>query len=251
MTGVGDGGHRAPRILPAGDAGLVVEFGDAVDPVINARTLAFDAAVSSAIEAGNLAGIVETVPTYRSVLIHYDPLIADFADLSRRLGAIDASAGGVAAVDRLWTVPVVFGGAHGIDLGFVADTIGITPDAVIDLIVSAEYRVYMIGFAPGFTYLGGSPAQLHLPRRPEPRAKVPAGTVAVGGMQAAINSMEMPSGWHLLGRTPVQVFDLRRTPPFLFRPGDRIRFSAIDDRDYRRLTSGAEAGTYLPNCVPS
>src|SRR5262245_40624694 len=120
---------QVPRILPAGDAALVVEFGDAVDPAINARTLAFDAAVSAATAAGVRIGGVETVPTYRSVLIHYDPLVADFADLSRRLGAIDASAAKVAAVDRLWSVPVVFGGAHGIDIDEVADRTGIAPAA--------------------------------------------------------------------------------------------------------------------------
>ncbi|MBM3599350.1 MAG: 5-oxoprolinase subunit PxpB [Alphaproteobacteria bacterium] len=236
-----------PRILPAGDMALVVEFGDAIDPAINARTLAFDAAIAAAAESGALSGIVETVPTYRSVLVHYDPLVIGFEALSNALSGL--SAGDRAAEPgRLWTVPTVFGGEHGIDLEFVATTIGARPSEVIDLFLSAEYRVYMIGFAPGFAYLGGSPERLHLPRRPEPRARVPAGTVSVGGMQAAINSMEMPSGWHLLGRTPARVFDLRRDPPFLFRPGDRIRFTSVEDATFRRLARDAEAGAYMPAC---
>jgi KipI family sensor histidine kinase inhibitor len=239
------------RILTAGDAALVVEFGDAVDPAINAQTLAFDDAVNAAIGAGQLAGIVETVPTYRSVLVHYDPLAIGFAELAAKLSALDVGAGAAAAAGRLWTVPVVFGGEHGIDLDFVADRIGADAGTVVALFLAAEYRVYMIGFAPGFTYLGGSPERLHLPRRDEPRAKVPAGTVSIGGVQAAINSMEMPSGWHLLGRTPVRVFDLRRPEPFLFRPGDRIRFAAIDDAAYRQLAQEAAAGGYLPEGAPA
>lgn len=236
----------APRILAAGDTALVVEFGDAVDPDINGRVLAFDAAVVAAKAAGGLAGVIETVPTYRSILIHYDPLATGFDELAtalRGLKPVDRLEGGAV---RRWAVPVVFGGAYGIDLDDVAARVGVTPTAVIDLFVAAEYRVYMIGFAPGFTYLGGLPARLHLPRRPDPRAKVPAGTVSVGGIQAAINSVEMPSGWHLLGRTPARAFDPRRPEPFLFRPGDRIRFAAVDEATYRALDREAEHGHYMP-----
>ncbi len=229
------------RLLAAGDTALTVELGDAVDPRINARVLSLDKALAES----NLAGIVETVPTYRSLQIHFDPDRLDAADLYRTIERLAASLDDRAPPGRRWTVPVAYGGEHGIDLDSVAERTGLTTDKVISRHLGGDYRVYMIGFQPGFTYLGGLDPKLHLPRRETPRLKTPAGTISIGGIQAAVASIEAPSGWHLLGRTPVRAFDPARTDPFLFRAGDRIRFERIAHDDYARLAADA---SWLPPC---
>lgn len=227
------------RLLAAGDTALTVELGDAVDPRINARVLSLDKALADAA----LAGIVETVPTYRSLQIHFDPEVLNANELRRTLGRLADDLDDTAPPGRLWTVPVAYGGEHGIDLDSVAQRTGLTPDEVIARHLGGDYRVYMIGFQPGFTYLGGLDPTLHLPRRETPRLKTPAGTISIGGIQAAVASIEAPSGWHLLGRTPVRAFDPARADPFLFRAGDRIRFERISADDYARLAADA---SWLP-----
>ncbi|WP_037446158.1 5-oxoprolinase subunit PxpB [Skermanella stibiiresistens] len=230
-----------PRFLPAGDAALTVEFGQAIDAGINARVLALDAALTAAA----MPGVVETVPTYRSLLIQFDPDILTHADLIGALGGLDRSAAQdvkEASGGRDWTIPVCYGGEHGADLEDVARHHGVTAEEVVRLHLSGDYRVYMIGFAPGFAYLGGLPPELHTPRRRDPRMRVPAGTISIGGMQAAVCSTPIPSGWHLLGRTPIRGFDLNRADPFLFRPGDRIRFTRIDAAEFDRLDAAHASG---------
>ncbi|MBL8687639.1 MAG: 5-oxoprolinase subunit PxpB [Rhodospirillaceae bacterium] len=229
------------RLLAAGDTALTVELGDAVDPKINAQVLALDKALSEA----KLAGIVETVPTYRSLQVHFDPDVLDADTLRRTVERLAADLDDQPPPGRLWTVPVAYGGEHGIDLDSVAERTGLTTEQVIARHLGGDYRVYMIGFQPGFTYLGGLDPKLHLPRRETPRLKTPAGTISVGGIQAAVASIEAPSGWHLLGRTPVRAFDPGRADPFLFRAGDRIRFERIAHDDYTRLAADA---SWLPKC---
>lgn len=230
-------------LLPAGDAALVAELGDAIDPDLNDAVQALDAALAAATPAG----LVETVPTYRSLLVHYDPCLTDaetlgalLRDLARGLDQAARAAG------RRWFLPVCFGGDLGEDLGFVAERTGRTVDEVAALHCAADYRVYMLGFSPGFAYLGGLPAELHLPRRENPRLSTPAGSIMQGGAQAAVSPMVMPSGWHLLGQTPVRTFDLRRDRPFLLAPGDRLRFQAIDRDRFAALSARAEAGALMP-----
>ena len=230
-----------PRLLAAGDTALTVELGNAVDPRINARVLSLDRALA----AVALPGIVETVPTYRSLQIHFDPDRLDVDALRRMIERLATALDDEPPPGRLWTVPVAYGGEHGIDLGSVAERTGLSTEEVIARHLAGDYRVYMIGFQPGFTYLGGLDPKLHLPRRETPRLKTPAGTISIGGIQAAVASIEAPSGWHLLGRTPVRAFDPARADPFLFRAGDRIRFQRIADSDYERLAADA---TWLPPC---
>ncbi len=230
-------------LLPAGDAALVAQLGDAIDPDLNDAVQALDAALAAAAPAG----LVETVPTYRSLLVHYDPCLTDaetLGDLLRDLArGLDQAA---RAAGRRWFLPVCFGGDLGEDLGFVADRTGRTEAEVAALHCAADYRVYMLGFSPGFAYLGGLPAELHLPRRENPRLSTPAGSIMQGGAQAAVSPMVMPSGWHLLGQTPVRTFDLRRDRPFLLAPGDRLRFQAIDRDRFAALSARAEAGDLMP-----
>jgi KipI family sensor histidine kinase inhibitor len=233
--------YDEPRFLAAGDGALVVELGDAIDPAINEAVLGLDAALASA----NVPGVLETVPTYRSLLVEYDPRVTDRDRLVEVLRALRHSSAAL-PVPRRFRIPVAFGGAYGEDLAEVADRVGMAPDEAVTAFTAAEYRVYMVGFAPGFSYLGPLPAPLHLPRRASPRLKVPAGTVGIGGIQAAVYSVPIPSGWHLLGRTPARAFDKRLAEPFLFRTGDLIRFTAIEPDAFAVLEEKAEAGAWRP-----
>ena len=238
--------HPNPRILPCGDAALAVEFGDSIDPAINARVLALDAAL------GERPWLVETVPTYRSLLIHYDPTAIDFAELSRDLLQLAAEAKAVQGSGRTWTIPVAYGGEHGIDLEATASTHGLTPDELVRRHAAPTYHVYMTGFLPGFAYLGGLDPTIATPRRVTPRLKTPPGTISIGGVQALVASIEAPSGWHLLGRTPVRNFMPGRDPVFLLQPGDHVRFQPIDSVAFRELDQAAEAGSIVaePTALP-
>lgn len=238
-----DGGAEI-RIRVAGDRALVVELGDGISATLNDRVHRLDRQVAAA----GLAGVVETVPTYRSLLVLFDPLVADPELLSARLAELaEPSSAAPVEAGRRWVLPVCFGGAHGEDLEEVARRTGLAPERVVELHCAADYRVYMLGFSPGFAYLGGLPPELHLPRRENPRARIPAGSIIQGGEQAAVSPLAMPSGWHILGRTPVHAFDLRRPEPFLLAPGDRVRFTAIDEADFDRLAAEAERSALLPD----
>jgi inhibitor of KinA len=231
-----------PRFLPVGDAALTVEFGDTISPELNAQVVALEFALASA----ELDGIIEAAPSYRSLLICYDPLEISFRRLVAELRHL--LAGGVQARQAgavTWTVPVVYDPPHGSDLAEVAQRLALTPEQVIALHSGAEYQVYMMGFAPGLPYLGGLPATLHIPRREIPRPRVPAGAVMIGGMQALIVPTPLPSGWYVLGQTPLRPFDPARDDPFLFRAGDRVRFRRVDAAEGDRL-AGLTADALLP-----
>lgn len=227
----------APRILPCGDAALAVEFGDRVDPALNARVLGLDARIRA-----GLPGLVETVPTYRSLLIHYDPIATSFEQVSEAALALAAGLSDEPAKGRLWRVPVVYGGPFGIDLEDVAAHHGLTTAELIERHAAPTYRVYMIGFLPGFAYLGGLDPTIAMSRRETPRLKTPAGTISIGGVQALVASIEAPSGWHLLGRTPVRSFMPDRDPVFLLDAGDEVRFKPIPALRWDALDRAAAAG---------
>ena len=229
-----------PRILPCGDTALAVEFGDDIDAMVNARVLALDSRV-----AQGVPGVIETVPTYRSLLVHYDPVATDFDALGAALTTLSADLPDTLAKGRLWRVPVVYGGAFGVDLDAVAAHHGLDPAELIARHTAPIYRVYMIGFVPGFAYLGGLDPSLATPRRDVPRTRTPSGSISIGGVQAAVASIEAPSGWHLLGRTPVRTFMLGREPPFILAPGDRVTFEPIPAARWDALDRAAAAGDLL------
>jgi len=225
-------------MLQAGDQALVVEFGDTIDARLNRLVQALDRRVADAA----IDGVIECVPTYRSLMIVYDPLRVGSAAMRKRIAKLVPKSAEAEAPARRWTIPVAYGGVHGLDLDDVARMHDLSSDEVIALHSGAEYRVYMIGFSPGLAYLGGLPERLHTPRRTSPRLRVPPSSVAIGGIQAAVFSVEIPSGWHLLGRTPERMFNLRRTQPFLLGAGDRVRFRPISPTEYDRLAALAERG---------
>jgi len=235
-----------PRILPCGDSAVTVEFGDTVDAALNDRVLALDAALAAA----PFAGFVEAVPTYRSLMVHYDPVTIGFDAVADLLLDLAASAPALPAAGRRWRIPVVYGGAFGIDLEDVAKRHGLTPDEVVARHTAGDYRVYMIGFLPGFSYLGGLDQSIATPRRDDPRLVTPSGTISIGGVQAAVQCLAAPSGWHLLGRTPVRTYQPGRDPVFLLSPGDRVVFHRIDEADWATLDAAAEAGEPVAELMP-
>ena len=225
-----------PTFLPAGDRALVLQLGETIDPVTSAHLIALAAQV----EAAGWPGVCEIVPTYRSLLVCYDPETLRGAELEVRLRDLWERRGEARAEGRLWHVPCLYGGEVGQDLEALAEMKGMTPEEVVALHAGALYRVYMIGFAPGFAYLGGLPGPLHTPRLPVPRQHIPAGAVGIGGQQASINSVAGPSGWRFIGWTPWQTFDPRRPEPVLFRAGDRIRFRPVGAAEAREIAAGGQ-----------
>lgn len=227
-------GETAPRYLPAGEAALVVEFGERIDEAINDRVVALDQAVTAA----QLAGVVETVPTYRSLMIHFDPRRTSTSALIDAVRVLNP-ASVPRKPPRHRAIPVCYDPPFAEDLGEVASILGLTQQDIVALHCGALYRVYMYGFAPGFTFLGGLPDALAIPRRATPRPPVPPGSLLIAGGQALIASISMPTGWYQIGRTPVRVFDQTRDPMVLAGIGDTIRFERIDAADFVELSAQA------------
>jgi KipI family sensor histidine kinase inhibitor len=222
-----------PRFAPVGDSALTVEFGDAVDPDVNARVIAFDHAVA----VSDVPGIIETVPSFRSLLVVYEPEVVSFESLAEALAALLEPGLSARAIEgRSWTIPVAYGAPDDDEIREIAAAKGLTADQVIEIHSGAEYQVYLIGFVPGLPVLGGLPEALQIPRRATPRHGLPTGRVMIGGMQGLIVPMPMPTGYHSLGMSPVRPYMPGRTNPFLFRTGDRIRFKPISVREYDTLS---------------
>lgn len=225
------------KLLAHGDTALAVEFGDGIDRAVSARVLALGERVAQAA----LPGVVELVPTFRSLMVHYDPLQTSHAELAPRLAALCHRLEDVRAASRHWRIPVCYDPAFGLDLREVAERTGLSTDEVVASHCGTEYHVYMIGFTPGYPYMGDLPAQLALPRRENPRTQLPAGSVAIATTMTAVYTLQSPGGWHILGRTPVPLWSRRRNPPSLLAPGDKVRFAPIAMTDFERLLREAEA----------
>jgi len=236
-----------PRLLPSGDCAITVEFSRNIDDAANRRVLALDRAMVAA----PVEGITETVPTYRSLLVHYDPVRISFEALSESILALAKLPVPATTKTRRWRIPVVYGGAHGIDLEDVAKTLHTTPDDIVARHTAGDYRVAMIGFTPGWSYLSGLDAQLHMPRRQNPRLLTPAGTVSIGGVQTGVQCIAGPSGWHLLGQTAVRTYQLHREPTFLLEPGDAVNFVPVDARTFAEQDRAAAAGEIVAELMTS
>ena len=226
------------RIEALGDGAVLIRLGDTIDTALNARCVA----LAAALRAQSLPGVLDVAPAYASVCLRYDPAAwagasrlpydAIAAQIEQCLAAAIQAAPQPAA--SLLEIPVCYGGAFGVDLDHVAAQAQLRPEQVIERHCAAEYRVAMLGFAPGFPYLLGLDPALHTARRAEPRTHVPAGSVAIGGAQTGIYPRELPGGWHLIGRTPLRLFDATRDAPALLAPGQRVRFRAIDAAQFAR-----------------
>ena len=211
-----------PRIRDAGDAALLLQLDAVIDPAVNARAIA----IAESIRIQRMTGIRDVVPTYRSVSVHFDPLVTDVDMVGRALerAAADIAAGPNRASRPPIEVPVVYGGEVGPDLDEVAAFAGITPQQVVERHSARTYRVFMLGFLPGFPYMGPVAPEIAMARKATPRVRVPRGSVGIAGPQTGIYPSDSPGGWQIIGRTPVTLFDPRRTPPALFAPGDQVKF---------------------------
>jgi KipI family sensor histidine kinase inhibitor len=235
--------YAEPRLLPCGDCAVSVELGDEISGEVNARVLALD----YLLEQRALPGVVETVPSFRSLLVYYDPLIIGFDALGPVLRALAARARADALPPaRTVELPCCYGGELGFELAGAAARLGLAADQVVKLHAGAEYRVDFIGFTPGLPYLSGMPEALHIARLETPRVKTPPGSVSIGGMQCCIYSVESPGGFWVLGRTPVPLYDPSAADPILLRAGDRVRFRAIDRPEFDAIAAAVAGGRYRP-----
>jgi inhibitor of KinA len=237
----GPGLGRDVRFLSAGETALVVEFGSAIDPAIHAQVLKLDRALTAAC----IDGVVEAVPTYRSLMIHNDPTRIEPQALIDALQALPASRPETVPQARRWLVPACYAPEFAPDLDWVAEALGYTPERVVALHSGATYRIYMYGFAPGFAYLGGLPEELAISRRATPRPRAEANSLLIAGGQALIATVQMPTGWHVLGRTPERFFSIARDPVVLAAVGDEVRFDPVDEPTFADLAARAEAGEVI------
>lgn len=214
-----------------GDSAVVVEFEQTIEPAVNARALA----VGEAVRAARRPGVLDVVEGFCSVTVVFDPLRTDLDGMVKDLERAAAERRGSAAAGREVTLPVCYGGRHGPDLENVAAWAGCSADDVVAMHCGSTYRVYMLGFLPGFAYLGTVDPRIAAPRRRTPRVRTPAGSVGIAGLQTGIYPMEAPGGWRLIGRCPVRTFDIERTDPFRLRAGNLVRFEAITDAEYRAV----------------
>ena len=224
--------YEDPRMSLLGDCAVVIAFGDEIDQAINRRVKAF----GDRLAAASLPAIVELIPAFTNVTVIYDPLRAEYKDVVAKIRRVvdvlpEQSTGGEA---RTVEIPVCYGGDFGPDLESVAERNRLSPDEVIAIHCESTYPVYMIGFAPGFPYLGGMSERISAPRLDSPREKIPAGSVGIAGKQTGIYPIETPGGWRLIGRTPLRLFNPAHDPPSLLEAGDLVRFAAINREEFER-----------------
>ena len=226
------------RLIPMGDRALVIEFGDRPSPELSARI----AAAAQQLRASPPPGVLDIVPAYTTLALHYDPVLigvgtTPYEALIQKIETwLHAQADAKMPHGRLVEIPVCYGGGLGEDLDEVARQHGLTPEAVATIHAGTEYRVYMLGFVPGFAYLGDLDARIATSRRDSPRPRVPAGSVAIGGAQTGVYPLETPGGWQLIGRTPLRMFTPDSEPPCLLRAGDTVRFVAISRAEFDTLS---------------
>ena len=231
----------SPEILPCGDCALNVHFEEAIRPEVNARVCA----LARALEAHRPEGVIEWVSAYCTLTVYYRPEQISFAELSALLRAI-LPAGEASEVRECTVVelPTAYGGEYGPDLAFVAGHAGLSVEEAIELHSAPEYLIYMMGFMPGFTYLGGLDARLHTPRLSEPRVRIPAGSVGIAGSQTGAYPVDSPGGWQLIGRTPLRLYDDRRENPILLRAGQYVKIVPISPAEFKQIEAAVRDGSY-------
>lgn len=229
------------KILTAGDSSLLVEFGSEISPQINQKI----AATVKLMHEQNIEGVVDVIPAFCSLLINYDPRVIRYEQMKKRIEGIlkvDIRTG--VQTKKIFEIPVLYGGDYGPDLPYIAEHAGLTQEEVIKIHSSSDYLIYMLGFLPGFCYLGGLDERIHTPRLANPRLKIPAGSVGIGGSQTGIYPLDSPGGWQLMGMTPVKTYDPARETPILVQAGEYIRFVPIDEAEYKRIAELVGRGEY-------
>ena len=237
--GVSLTGEKAPagvRFLLLGDSAVSVELGQEISPAVNQRVTALGRCIDEAVKEGSLTGIVETVPTYCSLMVVYNPLVLGYDELTERLSDIIAAMRpSDAGARRVVEIPVAYGGKYGPDIEEVADAHGMTVEDVIRLHAAPEYPVYMLGFVAGFPYLGGMDERLTTPRKKSPRLKIAAGSVGIAGGQTGIYSVESPGGWQIIGRTPLKLYDADSENPVLLSAGSYVKFRPVSAAEFEAM----------------
>ena len=235
--------YPTPRFLPCGDLALSVELADEISREANARVLALE----YLIRERRVAGITETLPTYRSLLVYYEPAQVNFDALTATLRALAAEARPeVLPPARHVELPCCYGGELGFELEAAATKLGLAPDELARLHAGADYHVYFVGFTPGLPYMTGMPERLNIPRLVNPRTKTPAGSVSIGGIQCCIYSVESPGGFWVLGRTPARLYDPAAPEPSLLRAGDTVRFRPIERAEFDSIAVEVAGGRWRP-----
>jgi len=233
------------RYLSCGDTAFSVEFGNEISPEINGRVMALHAAIGQATKGGELAGVVETVPSMRALMVCYDPMATSRAKLEPEIEGLIARGLPTDMKSRQVTIPCCYDDPEfAPDLKEVAERTKKKPEDVIAGHLASRLKVYVLGFMPGLAYIAGLEKSLYLPRRAQPRVRVPRSTVAIAMDMTTIYPFESPGGWHLIGRTPLWMFDQRREQPVFLAPGDSLTFQRIDRKSYDRIARDVEAGTF-------
>ncbi len=232
-----------PTISPVGDCAISIDFGQAIDPKINRQIRQ----VIEQIKLLQLDGIIELVPTYCALLVQYDAMVYSYSDICRILEptlqeSVTDSANELVTIVE---IPTVYGGEFGPDLGFVASYNHLSEAEVVSIHSGTDYLVYMLGFIPGFTYLGGMDPRIATPRLSSPRTLIPAGSVGIAGEQTGTYPSDSPGGWQIIGRTPVTMYDMSKEQAALLQAGDYVRYVSIDENEFHRVKSlGME---YIPS----
>lgn len=224
-------------VYPCGDCAVTLQIGDEIGEKINREVVG----VLESLRKAAIPGVLELVPTYTSVCIHYDPLVLSYDDLLKVIGRLENGSAEKLenAAARIVEIPVCYGGEYGPDLAFVAEHNGLTAEEVVKRHSEGVYLVYMLGFLPGFAYMGGMDETIACPRLTSPRTKIPAGSVGIAGAQTGIYPLSSPGGWQLIGRTPLKMFaiDGEKTT-FALSAGDRVRFVPITEETYLEMEAG-------------
>ena len=232
------------KILTAGDSSILVEFGKVISPEINRKITA----TVQLMKMQHIEGVVDIIPDFCSLLINYDPRVISYEEITERMQhLLKMDAKMDEGKKKIYEIPVCYGGEFGPDIANIAQHAGLTEEEVIKIHSSRDYLIYMLGFLPGFCYLGGLDERIHTPRLANPRIKISAGSVGIGGSQTGIYPLDSPGGWQLMGMTPVKTYDPDREVPILLEAGDYIRFIPINEEEYNRIKEQVERGEY--QCV--
>ena len=232
---------KKAKILTAGDSALLIEFEQKIAPEINAQITAF----VHLLKEQHIEGVTDLIPAFASLLINYDPRVIGYKDLKARIEELLKIEVSEEAGDaRVFEIPVCYGGEYGPDIANIAENAGISEQEGIDIHCSKDYLIYMLGFLPGFVYLGGLDERIHTPRLANPRISIPAGSVGIAASQTGIYPLNSPGGWQLLGMTPVKTYDPERETPILVEAGDYIRFVPVTEEEFLKIKKQVDDGTY-------
>lgn len=234
---------RKPEILPAGDSALVIDFGNEISEEINDAVHGLMAWLT----AKNIAGITEMVPTFRSLMVCYEPRQVRFKALAAVIAEFSPESAAAGCNEKLvWQIPCCYEAEYAPDLSDMSTLLGLTPEEIIAIHSGTDYKIYMLGFLPGFVYLGGMDERIAAPRLQTPRVKIPAGSVAIGGSQTGVYPMDSPGGWRIIGSTPTDFYNPDREKPILCSAGEYIRFVPVSAGEYEAMKRDA---AFMPQCI--